>query len=35
MAGNQGLATLTTGASDLVNKMFALSQTLLDKPDGV
>ena len=35
MAGNEGIDTLTTDASDTVNELFVLSQTLLDKLDGV
>ena len=35
IAGNEGIDTLTTDASDTVNELFVLSQTLLDKLDGV
>lgn len=35
LAGNEGIDTLTADASDSVNEAFVLSQTLLDKLDGV
>ncbi len=35
IAGNEGVNTLITDASDTVNELFVLSQSLLDKLDGV
>ncbi|MFM9963715.1 MAG: beta strand repeat-containing protein [Planctomycetaceae bacterium] len=34
IAGNEGIDTLVTDASDIVNELFAFSQTLLDKLNG-